>query len=315
MVASRTVLRHLRRHKQYLASFPSYRAARFEHLVADTFGRILFLPLQSADTADDTVINRVLWHGTSDPIDKAPGGQEDAVAVAHGYHILIEPTRWAGTKQWSREFGPCCDHYEVFCAEHNLPERDVYVALVAPTIARRTWNSVRGTESNWLLMKVSHLATVLETSILAPTLNHSQFRQLLNELVQCCRNSESLKEFETSANGHVSTWQTNVLKTEGLAFLGIRSYKAMESIGSTHIGIGEIAHRVRRDPVARRYHKLGEIDLGREKLQEKLEDSLLKQGLGCHLGRTVGGERLIGPVSMEEIRRRNDRMADALEVP
>jgi len=163
-------------------------------------------------------------------------------------------------------------------------------------------------------MKVSHLATVLETSILAPTLNHSQFRQLLNEFVQCSRNSESLKEFESSANDRVSIWQTNVLQTEDLAFLGIRSYKAMRRIGSTHIGIGEIAHCVRRDPVVRRYHKLGEIDLGREKLPEKLEDSLLKQGLGCHLGRTVGGERLIGPVSMEEIRRRNDRMADALEV-
>lgn len=309
MVASRITLRRLRKYGQYLARFlQQHQSAYFEHLVAEAFAHILHLDLYTSDDDDPSVPYRVTWFGGLQPIRKAPSG-EDARACAHGYIALIEPTRATGANQWTQEFGPCCQHYEEFIQTPEIYPNDVYVVLVAPEINERTWNSIHEAGFNWVLMTVEDLTTVLQTSILAFTMSHSQLRQLFNSLIRCSHGSDSLEEFRNRADDHVSMWQKDVLNVEKKTFLAVRSYRCMQRIGRTHVGIGEILQRLERDPVAKQYIHLAGARLG----SWDLERSVLEQGLGCPAGQTLAGEILLSPIPLVDFKAREGRIVTTAE--
>lgn len=309
MAAARTTLRRLRNYDQYLADFaPEDRSAYFEHLVAEAFSHILHLDLYTASDDDASVPYRVTWRGTLQPIQKAPRG-EDARIFAREYAALLEPTLATGTNQWTREFGPCCEHYDHFIDTSSVEPCDSYVVLITPEVHPRTWESIRQIRFNWILMTVADLATILQTSILAFTVTHSQLRQLFNKLVDCSRRSDSLEEFMTHVNHRVSGWQLSTLNAEKKTFLAVRSYRAMRVIGGTSVGVGQILQRLHRDPVAKQYIKLA----GAELRSEALEGSLLENGLGCSAGRTLLGEMVLSPVPLGDFKHREARIMTALQ--
>jgi len=104
-------------------------------------------------------------------------------------------------------------------------------------------------------------------------------------------------------------WQKDVLNVEKKTFLAVRSYRYMQRIGRTHVGVGKILQRLERDPVTKEYIYLAGARLG----SEVLERSLLEQGLGCPAGQTLPGEMLLCPVPLLDFRTREVRIMREVE--
>jgi hypothetical protein len=309
VAAPRTILRWLKDHDGYLNNFPPREhTAYFEYLVAEAFAHILHLPLFTSSDDDPLAPHRVTWFGRLDPVMKAPEG-EDARALAHGYCLLIQPTLSTGTNQWTREFGPCCTHYEAFVRTSGFQPNDVYVILVAPEVHARTWESIRQVQFNCIVVTVGDLAEVLLTSILAFTVSHSQLRQLLNTLVACRRRAESRREFAARSERQVRSWQGDTLQTEKKPFFAARAYRAMRLIDRANIGVGEILQRLQRDPVTRQYSRLSATRVS----SDMLEMALVDHGLACSVGQTLPGETMLCPVPLTDFADRQERMMRIME--
>jgi hypothetical protein len=289
MAAPLTILRNLRDHGRYLDQFPYYeQSAHFEHLIAQAFAHLLHLPFYTSDNDDANVIHRVTWRGSIENISTAPRGP-DAVAYAYEHCVLIETTLKKGTNQWAQEFASSVRHYEDFVNEGGLNREDTYLILVAPEFHRDTYRSIRQKDIegfNFVLLEVSALAKILDTSILAFTIRHLDLRDLYHGLQERCKRSSTIEDFLKRLGDSTSGWQQEVLKLEKTVFLGVKSYEAMRKIGRKSVGVSEIFQKLQWHPTVKHYIRI----MGGRLTSHEIEESLLSESLGYQAGRTYDGE-------------------------
>lgn len=314
MLTPEDTLNYLKDCSTYLTTFPQdEQPAHFENLIAQTFGHILYLPYFTQANENTRKKYRVTWHGNISPISKAPTGQ-DATLYAHGFYGLIESTLTTGRTQWMREVGLAIDHYTEFTTQQGLDKKDVYLLLVAPKIYKDTYRGIRQKQEegmNFIMLKVSALARILETSMLAFTTRHLDLRKLFSELLKCSRESSSLQDFLDNTDRCISTWQEDVLKKEKKVFIGIISYEAMRKIGRKSIGISEILGELQTNPRVTRYLEIIHDELG----TPIIERSLLSGSFGVFIGRDYTQEEHFCPVPLIEFKSRAKKIINALEKP
>ena len=312
MAAPRTILRNLRDYRQYLDRFPYYeQSAHFEHLIAQAFAHLLHLPFYTSDNDDANVIHRVTWRGSIENISTAPRGP-DAVAYAYEYCVLIEATLKRGTTQWAQEFAQSVRRYEDFVSERGFDQEDTYLLLIAPGFHRDTYQSIRQKDIeglNFVLLEVSALATILDTSILAFTIRHLDLRHLCHSLQECCKDSSTIRDFLRNSDDSISKWQEEVLKLEKKVFFGVKSYEAMRKIGRKSVGMSEILQKLQRHPTVKHYVRI----MGGRLTSHEIEESLLSESLGYQAGRTYDGELLFCPVPLIEFQSRAERLVRTVE--
>lgn len=312
MAAPRTILRNLRHHSQYLGQFPHYeQSAHFEHLIAQVFACLLYLPLYTSDNDDANVSHRVTWLGSIESIATAPPGP-DAVAYAYEYCMLIEATLKRGTTQWAQEFAPCIRHYEDFVEQEELNQEDTYLILIAPEFHPDTYRSIRQKDIegfNFVLLEISALVKILDTSILAFTIRHLDLRDLCHALQECCKHSSTIEDFLRRSDDSISRWQEEVLELEKTVFLGVKSYEAMRKIGRKSVGVSEIFQKLRWHPTVKHYIRI----MGGRLTSHEIEESLLSESLGYQAGRTYDGELLFCPVPLIEFQSRAGRLVRTVE--
>jgi len=313
MVGSQTILERLRRHGDYLQGFHlSQQSAIFEHLVAQAISCILHLPFYTRDDEDPVVAHRITWRGSiRGRVYSRPSWGADAIAHAHGYSILIEPTLKQDATQWAQEFEPCCRHYDQFVAKSGPNPSDVYLVMIAESFHDRTWRSVaHQREINFVLMELPICVELLDTAMLALTMTHLQFRMLLYDLVTCCRYSDSLDEFRAAARASVDKWKLNVLRDEKRAFLGMKAYEALKQTSGGVLGISEIFGKLYRHPMVADYMRA----LGAKLSSQDIEGSLIRERLGGRLTFVpYGNEPLFCPVPLLDYVNRAKRLVEMVE--
>lgn len=315
MRSPRTTLRYLKRLDQYLANLPQTQArqsACFEHLVAQAFSHILYLPFYSSDNDDVNIGHRVAWFGSETNLSNAPPDSPDAIVYAYKFYILIESTLKTGAKQWSQEFAQSLRHCDDFVKQTGTQPNEVYIVLVAPKLHIDTYRSIRQNprpEFNFILLEVSQLAKILETSILAFTMRHLELRRLLNKVPECIKNSSSLNGFYRLLNDLMKGWRQDVLKLEKDAFIGVKSYEVMKEIGRTYIGVSEILQKLQGHRIVLQYFNI--ID-SKVSVSDVVE-SLHQQKLGFRLTPTTDGEEIFETVPVLDFKARSLRLIRAVE--
>lgn len=315
MLTPENTLNYLKDHSTYLDAFlQGEQPAHFENLIAQTFGHIFYLPYFTQDNENTRKKYRVTWHGRTSPISKAPERQ-DATLYAHGFYGLIESTLTTGRTQWVREFGPGIEHYTKFTTRQELDKRDVYLLLVAPNIYKDTYRGIRQKQEegfNFIMLEVSTLVEILETSMLAFTTRHLDLRKLFSELLRCSKDSSSLQDFSDNTIRCISTWQQDILKKEKKVFVGVKSYEAMRKIGRDVIGVSEILRELETQPRVTRYLEI----INDELTALAIERSLLSGRFGVSIGRDfVEEEEYFRPVPLIEFKSRAEKIINALKKP
>lgn len=314
MASSQTILRTLKNLDQYLAQFhQSLRSTYFEKLIAEAFAYILHLPFYSTDNDQPNISHRVTWHGNINPtISRAPEGGPDTIAYCYGFCLTIEATLKTGANQWSQEFAQSIRHCEDFCSQSQINPRDAFALLICKTMHRDTFRSIKGNpreEYKLIPIEISDISRILETSILAFTMRHLEFRKLLNQISECIRDSSSLDNFHRAVDDVVINWQKEVLRIEKSAFIGVKSYEAMRKTNRTHVGTSEILKKLQRNQTVNKYLKV--ID---EKLSVgSIEDCLIQQSLASQLSTTYEGEKIFSPVPFTDFRERGLRLIATVE--
>lgn len=312
MVAPRTILKRLRKYQQYLGQFPkNQRSVYFEKLIVQAFASILNLPFYSTDNDDANQRHRATWlGGDAGPFAAPPG--PDGVIRAYDFQILIEPTLKEGSNQWSQEFASCIRHGETYANQHGLTPSELYVILVAPKLHIDTLRSIRGHPSsqlNAIPIEVSSVVNILSTSILAFSMRHLELRKLFNQICSCVDISSSIRKFHEYSNDAISRWQTDVLRLEKTAFIGVKSYEAMRKIGGKHIGTSEILSKLQTHPYVTQYLKI----IGERIQPNHIEESLVQQSLASQVGKTLQGEELFCPVPSVDFTGRQEKLIKAVE--
>lgn len=312
MVAPRTILRHLRKYKEYLNAFPrNQRSIYFEKLIAQAFAGVLNLPFYSSNNDDVDVKHRLTWWGSDTGPSAAPPGP-DAIARAYGFQILIEPTRKTGSNQWSQEFAACIRHGETYVNQQGLNPTDVYVTLVPSKLHIDTLRSIRQqprSQLNVIPVEVLSLIDILSTSILAFSMRHLELRRLFTQICDCVDYSSSIRKFHESSRNAISKWQEEVLRLEKGAFIGVKSYEAMRKIGRTFIGTSEILGRLQTHPYVTQYLKI----IGERILPDQIQQSLIQQSLASQVGKTLDGEELFCSVPSVDFKGRQEKLIKAVE--
>lgn len=310
MADKRTILRNLKNLNQFVIQFSrSLQPTHFEHLIAETLSKILFLPFYTADNDDTTVNHRVAWQGNINPVSKAPGGP-DAIAYCHNFYLIIEASLNTGVRQWSREFGSSIRHCNDFVKQKRIQPNDVYIVLITPALHPDTYRSISTClEYSFIPIETSIVAKILETSILAITMRHIEFRKFLNQVSECLKTPTSLKDFNGSVDKLLTNWQKEVLKLEKTAFIGIKSYETMHKIDRSYIGISEIERKLQPQRKVNKYLKIIDDTLS----TNLIEKSLIQQSLGYQLARNFDNENIFSPVPFEDFKARKIKLIDKVK--
>lgn len=309
MPSARTILKHLKKHDEYLNNFAiRERSIYFEKLVAEAFSHILHLPFHSTDNDDTSIPNRVVWQGNINPLSLAPPGKPDVIAHCYNFDILIEPTLKTGANQWTQEFALSDRHCEDFINQSGLQPKDVYIILGTPQLYRDTYRSIHQhprQEFNFIPLEVSTIAKILETSILAFTMRHLDLRKLFHEIQRCARESSSLNDYHKSVDRLVTEWQKDVFQAGKNVFVGVKSYEAMRKIERKSISESEILCKLQKHPIVIQYLKTA-----RDKLTGGIiENSLVQGGFAVEVGRIISSdETLFEPVPYEDFKGRELRL-------
>ena len=314
MTSSRAILRNLKHLTECLNEFlKRQRATYFEKLVAEAFSRILYLPFYGSNDDDASVPHRVIWQGQSNPFSKAPGGGPDAIARCYHFDLIIEATRKPGPDQWSREFAQSIRHCKDFCSEAGTRSSNVYALMICSNLHADTYESIKANPKRkyrLIPIRVTDLAIVLETSILAFTMRHLELRRLFHQICNCITNTSTPNEFSDSVSARITAWQKDVLKLEKSSFIGVRSYEVMRRIGGNVVSASEIIQQLQKHPFVGQYLNI----VGEKITVDQIEKDLMQQDLAHIAGRTIQDDLpLFEPVHTADFRARGLRLIKAVE--
>jgi len=312
MTSPKTILENLKNLNQYLAQFDrSEQSTYFEKFIAEVLSRILNLPFYTMDDDNTAVPHRIIWQGSTNPVSKAPLEKPDVVAYCYDFCLTIEATLKTGVNQWTQEFASSIRHCANFCSQSRIQEKDAIALLICTKLHEDTYRSIKSNpkpECKLIPIEVSELVRILETSILAFTMRHLEFRRLLNQVSDCIRTSSSLDNFQSDMDILLTNWQKDVLKIERSAIISVKSYEAMRSINRTHISVGEIFSILLKDQTINEYLRI----IGDKLSFDIIEESLLQQGLAFQFSPTFD-EKLFYPVPFADFKERGLRLIKAVE--
>lgn len=314
MATAQEVLAALRDVPSFLGGFPpNDQSLHFELLIAEAFGHLLHLGFYAQDNDDPNAVHKVLWNGNLNPTQKAPSGGADALANAYDYHVLVEATMRAGANQWTMEFAQGIRHGEDFlAADQSIRGDQVFVPLVCPSLYRDTFVAIRNRGHAYpalVPVEVGLLSVMLETCMLAFTVQHAELRMLLNRLRRSALNSRNLAAYNTYTTSIVTEWQSRVLRAEKPLVIGVRAYQAIAVIGGNHASASAILAHLQADPNVSRY-----FDLLDEKLTIQEIDACLEgTGFAYQCGRTLDDESLYSPISRADCTRRLNKIIEKVE--
>lgn len=314
MTSSRTILKNLKGLTEHLNHFAKrQRPTYFEKLVAESLSHILHLPFYASDNDNDTIAHRVIWQGKVNPVSKAPGGGPDAIARCYHFDLIIEATTKPGPDQWSKELAQSIRHCKDFCSRTGAQPSNVYILLLCSNLHADTYESIKANPKQkyrLIPIRVTDLAIVLETSILAFTMRHLELRKLLHLISNCITNTSSPNEFSGSVSACITGWQKDVLRLEKSTFIGVRSYEVMRRIGGNVVSASEIIQQLQKHPFVGQYLNI----VGEKITIDEIENDLMQQSLAYIAGRTIQDDvPLFEPVHSADFRARGLRVIKAVE--
>ncbi len=305
------MIRNLKFPGAFLASYPQQdQPIRFEQLISKSVSMILNLPYFCADDDDKRVQHRVTWLGSEKDGKKAPPGP-DAVARCHGFNLLIEATRRTGATQWAHEFASALRHWEEYCNSESLDKHHTYVILVVTELHDDTISSVRAfprRDFRLIPLKSRNVAGILETSSLAFTMRHCEFRELANEAHELVKSCSSKRQYARLLAAEITKWQRHVLSLEKCAFVGVLSYQAMERIEKSLVSESEIMLELHKKKRLKTYLK----KLGEGLNPDIVHESLTANSLAIVRSRTFADECLFERVPVRDFESRLARICQAL---
>lgn len=278
-----TNLINLDRYKKRYAQ--KYQPAAFEYLVASAFSQILYLPLQTKDSDNNSIKHRVIWYGSIDQkkkiISKSPSGP-DCICFGYGFYMLVECTLLKGADQWRREFVVSLKHYNDFMKVESIDKKDIYLVIIAPKIHEDTYTGFKQKVIeglNIILLEPTHLAKICDISKIILVIRQLDMRCLFNELIEELRESTSLNSFRSDLRKSIDRWGKKMLKTAKTVFFGLRAYEAMKKVerrtGRSTIGTSEIVSEFHKDRKLKDCIKI----LGGEDLVSFIKEGLLSERL------------------------------------
>lgn len=308
METARAILRLLKKHNEYLEGFPiEQQAARWEELIAKAFSHTLNIPFYSRDNDRKSVRFRVSWQGSGRPPSIAPSGTPDIVAYCYDFDLLVEPTLKTGANQWTQEYASSLRHCEDYITAKGLDPSNVYVIVVPLELHRDTYRSIRDRPRGsitFVPMEVTHLAKILQTSILASTMRHSELRRLLYKLQESIRTSSSLPNYHTSIDNLLTDWQKRVFGRGVLGFIGVKScrimWKLIKESDRRWISTSEIFEELVRDRFVTQYLRI----TGRGLDFATINESLLQGGFAIDITTEQETEEtFFQPLPHEDVKR------------
>lgn len=312
MSTSRTILQQLKNLPTYLQQFNQQQwSSAFEHLTSEAVSRILHIPYHDATASGQSNAARVVWHGDSKTITKAPPGGPDAEAYCHGYHIVIEATMNTGTKQWTREFASAIRHTDDFVKKCRCDKSSVFTLLICTKLHPDTYNSIfasNGLKYTFLPLTTAHVGRILETSMLAFSVRHFDIRGLLHGIAECISRSPSVDRYSDSLEGCLDEWQKKILQQEQVSFIAANSYKTIRKMGRWNVGSIEILSRLRKNTVVGKYMNIVGVPLDVNLVKKSITES----GLGNSYKLIGTGEDMFEIVTANDFRERQFRMVDAI---
>lgn len=132
-------------------------------------------------------------------------------------------------------------------------------------------------------LETESLVRILETAILAFTMKHLELRALFNKIPQLLASSSSLVDFQSTLKEELKTWQREVLRQEKSAFIGVKSYEAMQKIPRAVVAVSEILESLLKHPFVGQYLKI----VGEKLSGDEIERVLVEESLGCRAGKTI----------------------------
>lgn len=112
-----------------------------------------------------------------------------------------------------------------------------------------------------------------------------------------------------SVDDCTETWKANILRQEIIAFVGVKSYEAMQRIGRKFIGTSEILYRLQKNRIVRQY-----LNIAHEKIDsDMVRMGLLLGGLACRGTPSSDGEEFYESVSVADFTEREKKLIEAVE--
>lgn len=305
---------NLRKLQQYLKKHSHTNGpAVFEHLVANTFSRILYLPLQIRTKEDASIPHRVIWNGDTDvkkkTFSKSPSGA-DSICFACGFYLLVESTLRHGANQWRREFVECLRHYDDFVNDNKIDKNNVYLAVVARKLHRDTYTGFKQKVRegyNIILLEASSLAKIWEATNIVFTTRHLDLRQLFYDLMNVLRDSTTFEKMKEDINRKIFEWKKDLFKREKTVFFGLRSYEAMKKAERKIVGTSDILLHLRKDSKFKQYMDI----LGGGDMSKYIYEGLLSEKLAYCV--KTPDEDLFRMTSKADFRLRGMRLMKAVE--
>ena len=281
-----------------------------EELVAQAFGRILYVEVFDQESDPGDTSPRVKWYGRAQGWRKAPAGP-DAVAHAHGFHIVIEATQRSGAAQWQQEFAQCCRHAQDAAKCFRAKPADILTVLAAKPIHEDTFRTIRtwndGNPFKVVALEPEVLAVAAETCGMAATVTHRQVRRLLTDLLDEMGTVHGCARFRGRMCEVTERWQSRVLDIEKAPMVAARAYRVMIRRRGV-VGASSLYRSLRRDGTVTSY-----LEQARKTLDPDLiARSLQSEGLAIVVTR-VDGDTILAPVPLEDFKSRCKRRLRAVE--
>lgn len=294
----------------YIAGFTWLeQPARFENLCCRSFSYFLNLPFYDQETVDTSKQYKIVWRGVERTWTTAPGGA-DGIAQAYGFYVVIEATLQKGREQWSQEFAPCVNHYDMFLTDEGLRSTDCYLMLLVKELNDYTFTSIKQKvkEGNrFILLPISALASIMETYSLAFTATHSDLQVLLNDMIDCCKLSTDIDDFLQRVEEAINRWKNELLHKEQRVFVGARSYRSLHKRGGLG-SLSQILSDLYDDSIVTKFF----AHLGRRLETNDIETSLEEERL-AHKAQRVPGDVIYVPVPFRDVKGRVKVLIKELE--
>lgn len=278
--------------------------AKFEFSIAKAFSVIFQVPLEIQPGADMTSgVGKAVWRGNAEfdqahrryeAVAHAPGGGSDIFVGLRGFDLLVEATLRYTERQWRDEIEPIFRHYEEFVKEHDLDPDGAYLAFVTPQhLLPDTfkWIHAMASRFNVVALDVRIIQFFVEVSNYLPGLPHATIGSLMAKLRENVRGDIDGATYMGHLESARSSWARDVLGTELLNFLAVRSYEFLLRSRSA-LKAGDLLGLLASDARVVRYLQLAgqvkEVKQVKEILQDKRFD-LLRQIELLGLGRQIDG--------------------------